>query len=136
MTTVHQPAQPHTDGPCLWPNIAAVSAHRKGCRCTRCREAIRDARRRRRAEAAAGKPPRAHGRRRPDDGIVDWLVVDRLLAGQATLEDATYGEALEAARRGYGRDGWWSWCDKVLGLRSPKIHQIADEMAARVGGAA
>lgn len=118
---------------CIAPDFAPSTAYRNyGCRCERCRAWKREAMRAYDARRTAS-PGRAR-RRRYDDGVVDWLIVDRLLSGEADITDATYGEALEAARRAYGRDGWWTWCDKALGLRSQRIKAIADEMAgAQVG---
>ncbi len=116
---------------CPYPDLSPSWAYKRyRCRCERCRTW-------RHEEHLREQPAETrHRRRRYDDGVVDWLIVDRLLSGEADLTDATYGEALEAARRAYGREGWWTWCDKALGLRSQRIKAIADEMAmALMGGA-
>jgi len=116
---------------CPYPDLSPSWAYKQyRCRCERCRGWRSEKSRR------DGNYERRYRTRRPDDGVVDWLIVDRLLSGEATLTDATYGEALEAARRGYGREGWWSWCEGALGLRSAAIRRIADEKRGRIGGAA
>lgn len=69
-------------------------------------------------------------RRLPDDGIVDPVTVDRLIAGTTTPDRATLTEAIEAARRTYGTDGWWVFCADRLRLRSQITRRIADDMEA------
>jgi hypothetical protein len=110
---------------CLSPNRQPSTAYKDhGCRCPRCLDWKADYNARQRAARALKSSAL---RRRDDDGIVDVEVVRRLVAGYITPADATYGEAIEAARWAYGRDGWYSWCQNVLGLRSERIRRIAAE---------
>ena len=111
---------------------------RRGCRCDVCvtgatarrkaqpseqREARRERNRRyvakRRAERALRDDPTPH--RRPDDGIIDTVVADRLLDGTLPWWQATMPEALEAARRGFARGLGWEAIATATHLRSTDI---------------
>jgi len=71
-------------------------------------------------------------RRKPDDGIVDEVVVERLLARRMSWRDATMRERVAAAYAAWGRDGWYVFCEQVLALRSERVTQIAHEMRQAV----
>ena len=87
-----------------------------GCRCLDCRLA---------ASRAKGRDGTAI--LTVDDGIVDEVVVERLLAGVPTA--STRRERLEAARVAYGREGWHELC-KRLGINSARARQITSEVSA------
>ena len=95
------------------------------CRCLDCR-AYKSAKNRAYREAH----PKT--RRRADDGIVDEVVVERLIDGRMTWQEATMRERLTAARVTFGREGWFGFCEKSLRLNSAKVSEIAAELRQAV----
>lgn len=97
------------------------SGYKAGCRCDTCR-----AWKRRDNEAQrARRGPRPTSA--VDDGVIDEVVVERLLAGIDV--PSTRRERLEAARVAYGREGWHELC-KRLGINSARARQITREVSA------
>lgn len=108
------------------------------CRCDDCRTAYSEritqqpshspeARAERQARYQARRAAALAARAEVDDGIVDEIVVERLLAGIPTA--STRRERLEAARVAYGREGWHDLC-KRLGINSARARQITREVNA------
>lgn len=101
-----------------------------GCRCDECRayKSRRNAankERRREQRAAAAKAANA-----PDDGIVDWVVVERLAAGVMDWHGANRGEREDAARRMLARGEGWDVVTLRTGLRHTTVKRLRDEVAA------
>lgn len=126
----------------------SVTRYRKGCRCIPCvehyrevraresarisdeqRERKREAERQRRDVRNARRPSRAKPRPQ-EDGIVDWVVVERLAAGVMSWRDATRGEREDAARRMLARGDGWDVVTERTGLRHTTVKRLRDEVAA------
>ena len=106
-----------------------LTAYRHGCRCEPCSDLNRRVKREYRQGKRAGSLD-PHRSRRPSDGIVDWVVVDQLIAGTASWTDATMEEAIAAAHAARRGDGWYAWCAETLHLRHDVIAGIAAERRA------
>lgn len=101
---------------CRLGNHGSTVAYRFGCRCSDCCEARR----------AYDRSRRGRGTRPgvPDDGIIDEIAVERLIAGTLEWTGATISEREEAARRTRGREGWNAWCETALNLRDDRIRRV------------
>lgn len=99
----------------------------RGCRCDTCRAAYSEYRHR--YDRSTG---RTKGTRPglPDDGIIDPVAVERLLAGTLPWQQATYPERLEAGRIALRREGGHAFCADILGLRHDAIRRLRQEVAA------
>ncbi len=64
----------------------------------------------------------------PDDGIIDPIAVERLLAETLHWLDATPSERLEAGRIAMRREGGYAFCESVLHLGPRAIRRLRDEV--------
>lgn len=97
-----------------------LSGYNHRCRCDACDAAYR---------AATGRAPRPG---RPDDGIVDWVVVDRLVERTMPWQDATVAERKAAAARAFarGQEDAYTFAQDFLRLRSEAIKAVRADLAA------
>ncbi len=118
----------------------AYAYNKLGCRCDACRAAY--AERRRQWASAAPKhrtgPLLSRNGGRADDGIVDWVVVERLLAREMPWRDATLSERKAACARAFAQ-GWedaYVYAQDYLRLRSDAIKAVRADLESWLAVAA
>jgi hypothetical protein len=98
-----------------------------GCRCDACVEANRQYHRDMRRRRGLKRPASL-----PDDGIVDWVVVERLLNREAQWDEARPKERRAAAARAFarGQEDAYVFASEYLRLRSEAIKSVRADLAA------
>ena len=108
-------------------NHGTAKGYKAGCRCDDCRAYNRRTVNAWRERQEIRPQHRDRNGNRIDDGVIDPVVIERLLAGIDV--PSTRSERLEAARIAYGREGWHDLC-KRLGINSARARQITREVSA------